>query len=76
VRCERLDQPVVVGGGRAVDGAVEFLLQMGPTAAALREAGPEKARVVAAAVRESLLPFQTVDGVRMDSASWIVTARS
>jgi len=31
---------------------------------------------VTAAVREALLPYQTPDGVRMDSASWVVTARA
>lgn len=72
---EKVDEVLTIGGGRDLDATVEFLLQMGPTAAALREAGPEKARVVAAAVRESLVPFATDGGVRMSSASWVVTAR-
>jgi len=29
---------------------------------------------VAAAVREAVAPFVTADGIRMPSASWIVTA--
>ena len=48
----------------------------GPTAAALREAtDPTLSPRVAAAVREALAPYVTADGVRMSSASWIVTAR-
>jgi SAM-dependent methyltransferase len=71
---ERHDEVLSVGGGADLDRTVAFLLQMGPTAAALREAGPELTRTVAAAVREVLVPFATPEGVRMPSGSWIVTA--
>jgi ubiquinone/menaquinone biosynthesis C-methylase UbiE len=73
-RFEKVDEVLSIGGGGDLDATVNFLLQLGPTAAALREAGAEKARVVGAAVRESLVPFMTGDGVRMPSASWVVTA--
>ncbi len=73
-RFEQVDEVLSIGGGGDLDATVNFLLQLGPTAAALREAGPEKAQVVGAAVRESLGPFMTADGVRMPSASWVVTA--
>jgi hypothetical protein len=49
---------------------------MGPTAAALHEAADATLRPrVAAAVRDALTPYVTEQGVRMASASWIVTAR-
>lgn len=70
------DQDLILGGGADVDKAVEFILQLGPTAAALREAGPAKAAEVAAAVAESLRPYYVVgEGVRMPSATWVVSAR-
>jgi SAM-dependent methyltransferase len=73
---EPLDETVTIGGGGDLERTVQFLLQMGPTAAAVREAGPETAAVVAGAVRDALRPYHGPDGVRMASASWIVTARA
>jgi hypothetical protein len=76
VAFDELDETLTIGGGGELDRTVDFLLQMGPTAAALREAGPAKTAEVAAAVREVLVPYhQDGVGVRMASASWIVTAR-
>ena len=66
---------IAIGGGGDVDEAVEFVLQLGPTSAALRGATPEAIRRVAVAVREALGPFVTANGVVMPSAAWIVTAR-
>jgi len=75
VRCEALDEMLAVAGGADLDRTVEVLLQIGPTAAAMREVDAEVARLVASAVRESIVPFHTPQGVRMASAAWIVTAR-
>ncbi len=76
VAFDAVDEPLVVGGGADIPRTVEFLLQMGPLAAAMREAGQAKSDEVLAAVAESLRPYYTdEDGVRMPSASWIVTAR-
>lgn len=65
---------LTVGGRGGLDRAVDFILQMGPSGAALREATPELRATVAAAVREALAPYHTPDGLRMPSAAWIVTA--
>jgi SAM-dependent methyltransferase len=76
VALESVRQPLAVGGGQDLDATVDFVLRMGPTARALRAAAdPALPPRVAAAVREALQPYETADGVRMDSASWIVTAR-
>src|SRR5213593_5220288 len=75
VRLEDLRETLTIGGG-ALDQAVEFVLQMGPTGAALREADPAVRPAVAAAVRAALAPFHTPAGVRMASAAWVVTGRS
>lgn len=70
-----LNETVTVAGGSDLDQTVQFLLQMGPTGAALREAAPGTLDAVAAAVRDALKPYVTSDGVRMGAAAWIVTAR-
>jgi SAM-dependent methyltransferase len=67
---------VRVGGTADLNVAVSFLMAMGPTGAALREADEATRARVAGALREALLPFHTKDGVSMHSAAWIVTARS
>jgi SAM-dependent methyltransferase len=77
VQFEDVRRTLRIGAGADVDQTVEFLLQMGPAAAALRESpDPELVPRVAAAVRTALQPYVTADGVRMDSASWVVTARA
>jgi SAM-dependent methyltransferase len=75
VSLEAIDEMLAIGGGADLDQTVEVLLQIGPTAAAVREASEEVKRLVAAAVRESIMPFQTPQGVRMASAAWVVTGR-
>lgn len=77
VALESVRTTLTIGGGQDLDATVDFVLRMGPTARALRDADdPELVPEVAAAVREALAPYATADGVRMDSASWIVTARA
>ncbi len=66
----------VGGGGGGLDDAVEFILQLGPMAAVLREAPASALPKVTEAVREALAPYTTPRGVVMSSAAWIVTARA
>ncbi len=75
VAAESLERDLLVGGGASLEETVEFLLQMGPAGAALREAGEDVRSRAAAAVKETVAPFVTPDGVRMPSASWRITAR-
>ncbi|WP_437609744.1 methyltransferase domain-containing protein [Sorangium sp. So ce834] len=76
VQCEPIDQELSIAGGRALDETVDFLLKMGPAAAALREANaaPELVDRVRADLREAIAPHAGAEGVRMGSAVWIVTA--
>jgi hypothetical protein len=75
VEFEAVLETLTIGGGAGLDETAEFLLQMGPAAAALRDAPDPTLRPrVAAAVQEALAPYLTPQGVRMPSASWIVTA--
>ncbi len=58
-----------------VDEAADFALQMGPASIAIREATPETIAKVRASVREALAAHRTPTGVRLATATWIVTAR-
>ena len=75
VQFDPVDEMLTIGGAD-LDETVAFLMQMGPTGMLLRQANdPSLEPRVAAAVRASLEPYLTPTGVRMSSASWIVTAR-
>jgi SAM-dependent methyltransferase len=75
VQLEDVREMLTVGGGAGPEETAEFMLQMGPTAAALREApDPTLKPRVLAAVRAALLPYATPQGIRMASACWVVTA--
>jgi SAM-dependent methyltransferase len=74
VRVESLERDLLVGGGGSLDETVQFLLQMGPAGAALREAGEDVRSRATTAVKAAIAPFATPDGVRMPSASWRITA--
>ena len=77
VAFEDVRETLTIGAGAGLDATVDFMLQMGPTAAALREStDPKLMPRVVASVREALAPYVTPQGVRMASASWIVTARA
>ena len=61
-------------GGSSLDLTVDTSLNMGPVAAALREAPAGKREMVAEAVREALAPFDGPEGVRLGAGVWLVLA--
>jgi SAM-dependent methyltransferase len=63
-----------VGGGD-LDAAVGLALKVGPLGAALRDA-PDKREAVIASVRAALAAHDGPEGVKLDSGTWIVTARA
>ena len=67
---------VSLGGAAGVDGAVKFLLAIGPVAALLRESDDTTRTRVADAIRETLTPIADGDHVNLPSATWIVQARA
>jgi SAM-dependent methyltransferase len=71
----RYDTPFFMG--KDVEQAVEMNLALGPAAEALRFAGDEGAAMrpkLEALLREALAPYDTGDGVYLDSSVWFVTA--
>lgn len=62
-------------GGNDLDTTVGLSLKVGPLGALLRE-NPDKREAVIGAVRDFLSQHLTPDGVKLGSATWIVTARA
>jgi len=76
VEIEPKELTTLVGGRNAsIDDAAEFLLQMGPTARMMANVDADTRARIATAVRDAIAPFADADGVRMGSASWLVSAR-
>jgi SAM-dependent methyltransferase len=74
---DRVDAKVLVG--RDLDEAIALQLALGPAGEIYREAGKlaeERHDEIVAAMRQAIAPFETPDGVMMDSSSWKVTARN
>jgi SAM-dependent methyltransferase len=63
-----------VGGGD-LDTALNLALRVGPLGRMLRE-NPGAHDAVVGAVRQALAAHDSPDGVKLDSATWIVTARA
>ena len=76
VRLEAFAPTMQLSASRDLDEVVDFMLQLGPLAAAMREADAQVVPRVRQAVREALLPYHGPEGVRMDTSAWIVTARA
>ena len=74
VRHASHESPLTVGRGLRPEEAIEFLLQMGPAGRALRGANETLRNAIRQSVIEAVAPYQTADGLVMDSAVWIVTA--
>ena len=64
---------MAIGAPGGLDGAVDFLLDIGPGAAA-REAGPEVQRAFAVDLRQTLEPFVRDGEVQLGYAAWLVHA--
>jgi SAM-dependent methyltransferase len=76
VAIEPFEITVPVRAGGSVEEAIDFLLQLGPAGRALREAPPEAQPAAARSLAEALAPFVTPNGVELDAAAWIVTAKN
>lgn len=68
------EQDLEVGRGLGLAGIVDFVIQMGPLGAALREADDEVRRQVMKAVENVITPHFDGDALVLGSACWIVRA--
>ena len=55
--CDPVCEPTLIGGGASLDDTVALLLQLGPAASAVREAGGARTAEVAAALRDAIAPI-------------------
>ena len=69
--------PMLMSGGTTVEDVVTFLTAMGPMARAIAEAGAGEDDVnrIKDDLRQALAAYETDDGIVMECATWIVTAR-
>lgn len=67
---------VTLGGAKTLDEAVDYCLDLGPTARFVGEAPKERVPELRAAVREALSPLATDDGVFTQFLAYVVTARA
>jgi hypothetical protein len=75
IHLEPHEAEIAMGGG-TLDGAIEFLRQIGPLAQVLREASPEAREAAIRAVREALAPYEKPgEPFRLGSSTWLVNAR-
>jgi SAM-dependent methyltransferase len=72
---EKLETTVLVGGRGTLDEAQSFVENGGMMRAVLGDLSDEERARALTAVRASLEPYATDDGVRMGAAAWLVTAR-
>ncbi len=70
-----LETTMSLGGAKTVEEAVDFLLEIGAAATALREAGEDARPRARRAMADALAPYATPAGVSLAGAAWIFTAR-
>jgi SAM-dependent methyltransferase len=75
IEIDSLERALDVAGGESLDETVEFLSQMGPTAALLREADEDTRNAARRSVRDALVPYQRGDRIELGSACWRVRAK-
>lgn len=69
------DLAMTLGGGAPVDEVASFMIELGPMGRSIPAASEKVRRKVIEAVRDSLVRFETDDGIVMPAGVWIVTAR-
>ncbi len=75
VAFEAVNQPITIGGRGSLEQSVGHILKFGLISAAIRQANVQDTTEIAASVREAVAPYAGPDGLRIASASWVVTAR-
>lgn len=74
VRIEPLDLPLFIG--RSAQEAATLMVDLGPVGRAILRAPPDVRFRAVEAVAAALVPYTTMNHVKMPSAAWLVTARS
>jgi hypothetical protein len=75
IALEKVDLELTIPGEGA-RAAAEFLLRLGPTGHAVREAGIQDLEPLARVLERALAPHAAPAGVRMGAGVWIASARA
>ena len=73
VEFEKIDCELNMG---SIDDALETLCNLGPAAAALKEASERDSALAIEALRKVLSEYETAEGVTMSGAAWLVSAKA
>ena len=76
VTLQSYETDMSLGGATGIEGAVEFLLAIGPVASLLRESDEATRTRVAGAIHKALAPHEDGNSVNLPSATWIVQAQA
>jgi SAM-dependent methyltransferase len=75
---KRIDAPVLVG--RSIEDAINFQLAIGPAGEVFREAGQvaedKRGQIEAALAKAINAQKRDVDGIVMDSSSWVISGKN
>ena len=75
VEMERVDEKLPFGGTGTLDQVVRNIMRLTVVTRALDRAGVAASPEIAASIQAAVAPFETGQGIRLGSASWVVTAR-
>lgn len=76
VSFESVERSVRLGDAATLDEAIAYSFQIGPAARAMADVREDLKPALEGALREALAPFAGPQGVFMDGAAWVVTARA
>lgn len=77
VHVEAVDETLLLAGRvMGLEEAVDFMMQVGPGPALLKDVSDDIKETVRNSVREAVRPHLSEEGVRMKAAAWIVTAHA
>ena len=76
IAMEARDLKLDIAIGQGLDAAVQSAAQLGPAARALNDQPPDIVAAATQSIREALTPHLTGEGVPLDAAIWIVTAKA
>ena len=75
VAMERVDEQLAFGGTGSLDRIVQNIMRLTVVTRALDRAGVAASPEIEASIRDAIAPFETAEGIRLGSATWVVTAR-
>lgn len=76
VKIDKFDLRYPIGNTADFEQAVDFTLEIGPVSALLLDKPDLLRKAVRESIREALAPHRTPEGVVVDSAAWLVSARN